>query len=78
MTDFHVISYAERAWRNHAGTYRAAVVRDSDGVVLYETWPYASEHAAIERARRWMAEEDRPDETMDLFENSRPDGAQDA
>ena len=49
MTDFHVISYAERAWRNHAGTYRAAVVRDSDGVVLYETWPYASEHAAIER-----------------------------
>jgi hypothetical protein len=57
MADCHIETHVEADWRQQAGRWRASVIHTASGRVLYITWPYASQRAAIERARRWRAEE---------------------
>ena len=37
--------------------YRGQVVHTATGMVLFTTWPYASERSALYRAFRWLKEE---------------------
>lgn len=60
----------ERAWRAHAGRYRAIVVHTASGGTLYVTWPYASEQAARDRARRWLHDEYDKRDGGRLFEDA--------
>jgi hypothetical protein len=69
MPDCHVETYIELAWRSKPGMYRASVIHTTSGRVLYVTWPYVSEQSAIDRARRWIAEEYAKTERFDLFED---------
>jgi len=68
MADCHVETHLERAWRQRAGYWRASVIHTASGRVLYVTWPYSRERTAIERARQWIREEYRRNETP-LFSN---------
>lgn len=49
--DCHIETHIEAGTLKH----RASVVHTETRRVLYVTWPYASEQAAMARARRWMA-----------------------
>lgn len=68
MADCHVETHIERPKRKKRGLWRASVIHTASGRQLYETWPYAVEGSAIERARQWIREEYRRNETP-LFSN---------
>lgn len=68
MMDCYIDTYIERAWRQYVGHYRAQVIYTKTGSIIYQTWPYRSEHAARSRARRWLREEyKRANEPLELF-----------
>ena len=73
MSDCHVVTFMERAFRAGLGTcyYRGSAVHTASGRVLYVTWPYASQASAAARAARWIqAEHERASraEKLELFE----------
>lgn len=66
MSDCHVDTYAVDGI--DAEHWRAVVIHTPSGRQIYVTWPYRSERAAINRARRWIREEYGKAERMELFE----------
>lgn len=62
--DCHVDSYKE-ARPTGEKPFRGQVVHTATGAVLFTTWPYASERSAVDRARRWLREEYKRNETPD-------------
>lgn len=66
--DCHIETFMERAWRARAEHYRASVIHTASGRVLHVTWPYRSEHAARQRAGRWIREQYRQAESLELFD----------